>query len=330
MPRILSIDGGGIRGIIPAAVLVEIERMTGTPVARLFDVIAGTSTGGILACGLGAPDDHGDPRYAASDLLSMYIEDGATIFPQHLFERITALYEERYPCTGIERVLRERIGESMLSESVTELLVTAYDLERRKPRFFRTRDARADPTRDHPLWMVARSTSAAPPYFEPFKLPGATPLDYEALVDGGVFANNPAMCAYVDGSTGPGQVDPGDMLVVSLGTGSQNRPILYDRARTWGQLQWARPVLDVVFEGVSATTDYQLAQILGDARYFRIETELTIASDDLDRADAANIATLREQAAELIAASRATLERVCAVLVEEQAETARRRVSLKR
>jgi len=323
MPKILSIDGGGIRGLIPGAVLAAIEKSTGKPIARLFDVVAGTSTGGILACGLNAPGADGNPRFSASSLVDMYINDGARIFPQHIFERVTELVGEKYPATGIEEVLRQYVGESRLSETVTEVLVTAYDIERRKPKFFRSRDAREDPTRDHPLWMVARSTSAAPTYFEPFKLPGPTPGDYEALVDGGVFANNPAMCAYVDGSAGPGQVQPDDVLVVSLGTGSQNRPIPYGQARGWGQLQWAKPILDVVFDGISATTDYQLAQILGDGHYFRLQAELTIASDQMDRATAENLRDLQLQAEQLIADNAPALARICALLTDQGASEAR-------
>jgi len=162
--------------------------------------------------------------------------------------------------------------------------------------------------------MVARATSAAPTYFEPFKLPGVTPDEYEALVDGGVFANNPALCAYVDGSTGPGEVQPEGILVVSLGTGAQNRPLAYDHVKDWGQLQWARPILDVTFQGISATTDYQLEQILGDEHYFRLDTELTIASDDMDLTSPNNFTKLQEQADKLIEDNKDTLDRICALL----------------
>jgi predicted acylesterase/phospholipase RssA len=316
MIRILSIDGGGIRGLIPATVLAEIEKSTGKPIAQLFDVIAGTSTGGILACGLSVPDTQENPKFSASALVDLYVQKGQRIFPHHLFQRFTQYFEEQYPTSGIEQVLHDYLGESHLSDGVTELLVTAYDIERRKPKFFRSRDAKQDPTRDHPLWMVARATSAAPTYFEPFKLPGVTPEDYEALVDGGVFANNPAMCAYVDGSAGPGQVRPEGVLLVSLGTGAQNRPIMYDRVKDWGQLRWAKPILDVTFQGISATTDYQLEQILGDDHYFRLDTELTIASDDMDLASSENLRKLQLQAAKLIADNAGKLDRICTLLTK--------------
>jgi patatin-like phospholipase/acyl hydrolase len=231
MTRILTIDGDGIRGLIPAMVLAEIEKTTHKHIAQLFDIIAGTSTGGILGCGLSVPNANGNPKFSASELVNLYLQKGEQIFPHHLFERFTEYFEEKYPASGIEQVLREYLGESLLSESLTELFITAYDIERRKPKFFRTKDARRDPTKNHPLWMVARATSAAPTYFEPFKLRGPEPDGYQALVDGGVFANNPAMCAYVDGSSGPGQVRREDVMLVSLGTGAQNRPLMYDHVK---------------------------------------------------------------------------------------------------
>jgi patatin-like phospholipase/acyl hydrolase len=314
MTKILAIDGGGIRGIIPARVLAEIEKSTHKPIAQLFDVIAGTSTGGILGCGLSVPDAHGNPKLSTSALVDLYLQEGQRIFPHHLFERVTEYFDEKYPASGIEQVLHEYLGESLLSKSVTELLITAYDLERRKPKFFRTKDAQRDPSKDHPLWMVARATSAAPTYFEPFKLPGSKPDDYEALVDGGVFANNPAMCAYVDDSAGPGQVRREEVVLVSLGTGAQNRPLMYDRVKDWGQLQWAQPILDVTFSGISATTDYQLEQILGEDHYFRLDTELTIASDDMDCASPQNLRKLQLQADQLIADNANKLNTICTLL----------------
>src|SRR5918995_672220 len=90
--KVLSIDGGGIRGIIPAMVLARLEKQTGRPIAEMFDLIAGTSTGGILALGLTLPSDDGKPRYAAKDLLELYEKDGSRIFPRSVLRRIPVLH----------------------------------------------------------------------------------------------------------------------------------------------------------------------------------------------------------------------------------------------
>ena len=300
--RILSIDGGGIRGLIPALVLAHIEEECAQPAAELFDVIAGTSTGGILALGLACPE----PTYSARGLASIYADEGERIFPKRLIN-VRSLYDEKYSADGLEEVLEEKLGDTRLKDARARVLVTAYDIERRTPVFFRS--VRADHQDDHDFLMrdVARATSAAPTYFEPARLPGDPPY---ALVDGGVFANNPGMCAYVDRHT----VDDRDeVTMVSLGTGELTRRLPYEKAKDWGLLGWGMRVLDVVFDGVSDTVDYQLKTLLGDG-YLRLQTELNKASDDMDDAGERNVTDLKLEAEELIADNRAALDGLCARL----------------
>src|SRR5580658_7606193 len=265
MIKILSIDGGGIRGIIPAMVLAEIEKRTKRPIARLFDLIAGTSTGGILALGLSIPKNPPAPLYAASQLLEIYVRDGTRIFSRGLAHKAAAfgnLRRAKYPAAGIEQVLLEYFGNSRLSDAATDVLITSYEIERSFPFFFRSAIARERSDYDFPAREVARATSAAPTYFEPMKLLTGTFTDYYTLIDGGVFANNPAACALVEArATHP---EASDFLVVSLGTGALNLSLSYAEARTWGVARWAVPLLNIVFDGVSSTVDYQLRQLLPD------------------------------------------------------------------
>ena len=298
---ILSIDGGGIRGVIPATVLDYIEKTVGRPTAELFDLIAGTSTGGLIALGLTCPGGDGRPKFSAEEVVSIYVDDGERIFPRELFGRIRQFFEEKYPDDGLNEVLEERLGDARLSEALTSVIVTAYDIEARKPVFLRSA------TDDLPMHEVARATAAAPTYFEP-AVAGEPP---RALIDGGVFATNPGMCAFVDAYAGKARVE--DTLLVSLGTGSLTKPIPLEDARGWGLAGWARHILDVVFDGVSDTVDYQLGQILGD-NYFRLQTTLDKANDDMDDASAENIANLQRQALDLIDAERPKLDAICRLL----------------
>ena len=298
--RILSIDGGGIRGIIPAVVLAELERQSGRRVHELFDMFAGTSTGGILSLALALPGSGGVARWHAREIVDLYIERGPEIFDRSLLHRIRAvgsILDEKYPDTGLESVLKRYFGETKLSKALVEMLVTAYELEGRDPFFFKRRKAIATPEDDYPMWQVARATAAAPTYFEPLKLKTAAVSDYYALVDGGVFANNPAMCAFADAH----RFEEGaDIVLVSLGTGQLERPIRYDDAKDWGMLEWARPILDVVFDGVADTTDYELRQLMPDNRYFRLQTTLTTGSDELDDASPDNTRALLLQGEDLV------------------------------
>src|SRR5215203_5365627 len=189
--RVLAIDGGGIRGLIPALVLTELERRAGRRVFEMFDLIAGTSTGGILACALCAPDP-----LPASELVSLYQDEGPKIFDRSLFQRIKSaegLLDEKYDGDALDRALERFLGHKRLSEARPDLLVPAYDTALPGPYFFKTTKARDTPdTDDFPLSVVARATSAAPTYFEPLE------AGERALLDGGVFAVNPAMSALAE------------------------------------------------------------------------------------------------------------------------------------
>ncbi|WP_257304242.1 patatin-like phospholipase family protein [Geothrix campi] len=302
--RILSIDGGGIRGLIPALLLAELERQTGRAVSDSFDLIAGTSTGGILALGLAAPGQGGRPRYSAQDLAALYLKEGTRIFDESLWRRLTnpmGLRAAKYPSDGIEEVLEQYFGESRLKDSLVEVLVTAYDLEKRDAFFYRRRRAREDNRYDVPMRVAARATSAAPTYFEPLLVPW--PEGRDVLVDGGVFANNPAMCAYAEArqTLAKEARNADDLLLVSLGTGLYTRPYRYEDAKGWGVAGWARPILDVIFDGVADTVDYQLRQLLspgagGATRYLRFQTDLDAGLSEMDDTSPEHLEGLRRAA----------------------------------
>jgi uncharacterized protein len=312
--KVLCIDGGGIRGLIPALVLAEIEQRTGRRAAEMLDLIAGTSTGGILACGLTRSGPDGRPLYSAEDLAGIYVEEGPKIFHRSLLKRIFSLegwIDERYEDDGLNAALDHYLADASLSDTLTDVLVTAYEIHDRFAFFFRSARARNNPTYDFPLVRVARATSAAPSYFEPAEVTDAAGARMYPLIDGGVYAINPSMCAYADVTTGGHAADL--ELMLSLGTGSHTRAYTFEETRSWGQLEWARPVLDMVFDGVADTIDFEARSLMGD-RYIRLQTELTIASDDLDDASPSNLAALRQEAEKLIAASDEEIERACEIL----------------
>jgi uncharacterized protein len=302
--RVLSIDGGGIRGLIPALVLEELERRAERRVFELFDLIAGTSTGAILASALCAPDPLPAARVAA-----LYEEEGPEIFSRSIFQRIRSadgLLDEKYDSATLDGVLARFLSDKRLSRTRPDLVVPAYDTAGPGPFFFKTTDARESPEDDFPLSVVARASSAAPTYFEP------SAVDGRALVDGGVFAANPAMSAFAEVL----RFQPGaEVVLLSLGTGERTRRRTFDEIEDWGLLEWARPLLDVVFDGISDAVDYQLRHALGEGRYWRFQVELTRASDDLDDASERNLRLLREHAEELIEARGGELDAAVAALI---------------
>ena len=289
--KVLAIDGGGIRGLIPALVLAEIERRTERRIADLVDMIAGTSTGGILACALGKPDP-----LPAAEIASLYVEEGPKIFDRSLLKQITSLggyLDERYSDRGLVRALERYLGDTPMTAATLPLLLTAYDTEERAIHLLRSEGEHSGAT----MVEAAHATSAAPTYFEPVRLDGAT------LIDGGVFATNPALVAYAELR---GKLD----LLLSLGTGEHTRPLPYEKVKDWGQLEWARPVIDVVFDGGQDAVDMQLRALLPEG-YVRLQTQLEQASDDLDDASSDNLDRLREEAETLITRETALIDDVC-------------------
>jgi predicted acylesterase/phospholipase RssA len=290
--KALAIDGGGIRGLIPAVVLAEIERRTGRRMASMVDLIAGTSTGAIIACALSRPDPMPAERIAA-----VYEEDGPTIFDRSALKVVTSAdgyLDERYDDGGLVASLRRHLGTAKLTDATVRTLVTAYDLQARQAILLRS-DADAVSLVD-----AAHASSAAPTYFEPVRLGART------LVDGGVAAINPSLYAYAEAGGKPD-------LLLSLGTGELTRPLPYDEVKDWGRLQWAEPILDVVFDGSSDAVEAQLEQLM-DGAYIRLQTSLTEASDQLDDASAGNLAALRREAERLIASQSDAIDRACAAL----------------
>lgn len=274
--------------------LAWLERRTGQPVSKLFDIIAGTSTGGILALGLTRPDAEGRPAYSAEAMAALYEREGSRIFSRTFWHRLRSLGsigDQKYPSVGVDGVLQSFFGETRLREALTSVVIPSYEIERRVPFFFKSHAAVRRATHDFPMWQVARATSAAPTYFEPARIAAERDGDYWALIDGGVFANNPAACALVEARTQFPETK--EYLVCSLGTGALTRRIAYDDARHWGVARWAKPVLDIVLDSVSETVDYQLGQLLPASSYYRFQTSLQRGSEQMDETGANHIRGLR-------------------------------------
>lgn len=323
--KILSLDGGGIRGIIPARILTTIEDKTKRPIADMFDLIAGTSTGGILATGLAGSVGGNKPIRTAAELLNMYVDRGSEIFKRSLWKGITSvggLRDERYSAGPLETVLADTLGEAELKDVITNVLIPSYDIEGRGdyrgggPYFFKSSKAKTDPDYNYFLRDVARATSAAPTYFEPAHIENRSGTAWTALIDGGVFANNPAACAYAEARKLG--AEPGEIILVSLGTGELQRPIKYGDAKDWGIIEWAVPVLSVIFDGVADTVHYQMDQLLPDSAgkrcYYRFDTGLDKALDDFDAAHTANINALLREADDILASQAGALDEVCTML----------------
>ncbi|WOE63699.1 patatin-like phospholipase family protein [Wolbachia endosymbiont of Zaprionus tsacasi] len=297
---ILSVDGGGIRGIIPAIILAEIEQRTRKTIAEIFDLMAGTSTGGIVVAGLCKKDK---PQYSANDLVEFYREYGPYIFKSSFFRRSILSWFNcaQYPHKNIESVLDKYFGEDILKNTLGNVLITSYDIQNNCPFFFKSWKEGNIKLKD-----ALRAATAAPTYFAPKYL--KVNQKEMVLVDGGVFANNPAACAYASGK----RLFPNDdILLLSIGTGRTDRSIA--NSRRFGKIGWIKPLLNVMFASSLDAVNYQLDQVIAD-KYIRIQSQLKIASPDMDNITSKNIKSLQQEANAMIEDNQELIDKFCDVL----------------
>src|SRR4051812_37500122 len=205
--RILSIDGGGIKGVFPASFLAEVENTLGiNSVAQYFDLIAGTSVGGILALGLGL-------GFTARQLKDFLVSLGPDVFPQARSATLRLLLGfDRYDPGPLRIALSELFGEKTLGESCARLLIPSFDATKADIHIYKTAHSKRL-MMDYKVEavQVAMATAAAPTYFPAYESDKSL-----TLVDGGVWGNNPVALAVVEAMTLLGQ-DPGNIDVLSLG-----------------------------------------------------------------------------------------------------------------
>jgi len=309
--KILAVDGGGIRGIIPAVILDEIQKRLGADLARSFDLISGTSTGGIIALGIGTGAKNAQP-YSPAELVNLYVENGPAIFKKSLLTPLRELVGPKYSPDALQAALVQFFGNTEFRAALTPLLVSSYDLQSQLPFFFKSHRIAQNPQYNWPVVSIARATSAAPTFFPPLHL--AREMRNYALVDGGVYVNNPSMAAYAEARTLYGSST--EFMIVSVGTGNRQDRIAYRSAKHWGLLGWAKQIVPVFMDSVSEAVDYELRAMPG-CSYHRLELEdLGPASNDMDDVTPQNLQNLQTVAQDYLASISGRLDAICAELAE--------------
>lgn len=287
--RILSIDGGGIKGVFAAQFLAELEEQCGCPLWKYFDLIAGTSTGAIIAAGLGMD-------IPAKQILDFYLEKGPDIFKGFattelgsFLQGIKGILGGRYPASRLKEALESVFGEHLLGECKTRVVIPSYNLTNRRPSIFKTPHL-AEYIMDHKekIVDVLLATTAAPTYF-----PAHTLGDRGDFIDGGVYANNPATIALIEGM-GKCKWHPIDIHLLSIGSTTDTpSSVLKDLEGVN-----AAKILDIIF-GAESMQNEMIPKILlfGDEdRYIRINTVLPNDACALDKASEEALRTLRSAA----------------------------------
>lgn len=303
--RILSIDGGGVRGIIPAVVLEQIEEELQKPIHEAFDMVAGSSTGGIIALSLATRNllASNKPNFTAEQVVDLYINSSAQIFSaslSHRFLTLGGLLGPRYETKGLKDMLEEKLGNTMLSETIIPTLITGYHIEGETGVEFFSEDAKKYPKdKDCLLTEVGLATAAAPIYFESVDINFAWGA-LKSVADGGIYKPNPALLAYLNAK----RLYPGRKIeIYSLGTGTYSSEELDAQFKGRGLLQWLTRIMGHLVVGGTEADDSVLHRLLndqGEENYFRINVRLNSEHNKMDDTSAENMNYLYDQARSVI------------------------------
>jgi uncharacterized protein len=273
--QILSLDGGGFKGLFSAAVLAKLEEKSGRRITDHFDLITGTSTGGLIAIGLGL-------GLSPREIVQFYVKEGPTIFGNTFGWRWCLQWVWRkYPQSRLKTALQSKsaFGDKLLGQSSKRLVIPAYNIGADQVRVFKTPHHPRLTTDLHiPAWKVALATTAAPTYF-----PSCQYINHTRLIDGGVWANNPAMVGVVE-AISLLNVPLTAINVYSIGT-TDSRKSRRKALNSGGIVQWLRrkDVLEVLMRGQSVGVNGLVAHLIGPTNYRRIDPTVPEGIFNLDR-----------------------------------------------
>lgn len=277
--KILSLDGGGLLGLFSAAVLANIEKDYNINVTDYFDLIVGTSTGGLISLALGK-------GIKPKDIVSFYVEQGKYIFPNNLFRSAKQFYHTKYNADNLESILKEFYGKSRLIDSKKRLVVPAFNIDNNSVYIFKTpHHDRFIRDRGNYMWQVGMATSAAPTF-----LPCFTGIDSIRLIDGGVWANNPMLVGIIEALSILNQKIT-DIRVLSIGTTTdvKHRDKKLNNGGFW---QWKKDAIEVFLNAQSVGCFNMSSHLLGNENTLRLNPQVPPNRFKLDRLNEAALMSL--------------------------------------
>ncbi|KAJ0592157.1 putative galactolipase [Helianthus annuus] len=330
---VLSIDGGGIRGLIPAIILEYLESKLqekdgkNARIADYFDIIAGTSTGGLITAMLTAPNDERRPLFTAQAIKEFYLQKCPRIFPQdcNLFQKmVKSLFGPLYDGKYLHDSIREKLDDIKLGDTLTTVAIPTFDIKKLQPTIFSSYEIEKKPYMNAKLSDICIATSAAPIYLPPYYFETNDDQGKHEfhLVDGGVAANNPTLIAMGEISKQlihknvdfPSSLDYRRYLVISIGTGEckmDGGKYTTEEASKWGLLgwwfnaNWSTPLVDILTQASTDMVDIHLSVVfktLGvEKNYLRIQEDgLERTLSPLDRATDENLKSLMKAGEKLL------------------------------
>ena len=337
MKLILAIDGGGIRGLVPAAILDYLEKKINSiketktiKIGSCVDLVGGTSTGSIVGSLMLLPCEKNSkvPKYTMEEITQMYIEMGPDVFKSHFWHNVKTLwglFGPKFPASNVEPDLLRMMDHYKLKDLVKPCLFNAYDIDKRRVNIYTNHDS-GQKYSDYYVKDVIRGSTAIPAYFPPALF--NVGIETNTLVDGGVFANNPSMVSYIEAikenrkqKGKNGRKSPHSIIVISLGTGnSQRKKFPYSKAKKWGMVNWVFPIIDILLSGSSDVVDYEMTKLFeaysASDNYIRINPPLHFSTAPSTDASKENITNLLKDSAAYIKENQTFLDDLAQRIVD--------------
>lgn len=311
--NVLTIDGGGIRGLMSAQIISYIEEKlqektsSDVKIGEYFDLIVGTSTGGILSCIYCFPDKNGRPLYSSQDAVDLYLKNGGFIFSNNFWYKVKTFFglsKSKYDGKNLNKMIKSYIGGGKISESTTNMMITSVDPISNELFLFKSHKAKTDMNRNFTFEDAAISTSAAPIYLPPHK------IGDKVLVDGGMSINNPSMSGYVEAI----KMFPESKRVniLSIGTGTKINKFDYEDIKNWGIYGWlinigrdkGSPLVDLILNASSNGTEYLTEKLYDkklDGYHLRIDPIINENVEfSMDKADDKNLKEMSKSSRDTI------------------------------
>lgn len=273
MKKILAIDGGGIKGVYAASLLAQVEEFSGARICDYFDLLAGTSTGAIIAAALSV-------GISAQDILELYLNKGANIFPKERWK----LFKGKYDKKPLEKELKDLFGDKTMEDASTKLLIPTYNLTTDSVQIFKTPhspDLYYD--RNKKIYDVLLATTAAPVYFSPHKMEGGV------YMDGGVGANNPSLIALIEGMTRCGW-NRDDIMILNIGSVTSGKNT--SGKEKMGLLNFL--TVQQCFMNAESQYASNICNLIIGSQYIRIEETAKSGEVALDKVDEESLGKLRD------------------------------------
>ena len=299
MYRVLTLDGGGVKGLISATILKKMqEAMGGIPLTKMFDFVIGTSTGGIIALAIGMPDKNRNPMFESEDMVNLYLEKADDIFHQNPLEKMKqGLFSSKYNRDNIDQILKEYFGSVELKDTLIPVGVTTYSIKDQAPKTWTTfkaqqLDKKMKCTPENAkLKDIAGATSAAPTFFDPKVFYDSCGRLREE-VDGGIHANNPQIAAIASLKTQIKEFGLSNMMVISIGTGevTDKDPVDSDNG---GALEWLTSgtnLIEMMMDGASDLNSEATSALFDN--YYRLQVPITKSISKMDNATPRNLKDL--------------------------------------